>query len=67
MHTIKKKLLVGLLFAFFATVVQIFIKYKSDFFAGIMNHVESITINFVVFFLIGYVLLGNVLVLKKEG
>lgn len=67
MNNIKKKFLIGLLFSLFATVVSTLFKYYSDYLNLVMQNKENIGLNFLIFFLIGYVILGNLLATKKEA
>lgn len=65
METIKKKLIIGVIFSLFATLVNILFKYHSDLLNLVTQNISNIGVNFILFFLIGYVVLGNLLVAKK--
>ena len=67
MNKIKNKLIVGVLFASFAIIVQTLFKYHVDYFNLVMEHKKQVGLNFVIFFLIGYVILGNLFATKKES
>lgn len=65
MERIKKKFIVGFVFAIAASIVSVLIKYNENLWELIKFNVEAIGLNFVIFFLVGYVLLGNLFVIKK--
>lgn len=67
MEKVKSKLFIGVLFAVFATLVQCIFKYHSDFFNLIIQNLKSIGYNFIIFSLVGYLLLGNILLTKKQS
>jgi len=67
MEKIKSKFFIGFLFSIFATLVNVVFKYHSDFIHLISENIKSIGINFVLFFLIGYVVLGNLLGTKNKS
>lgn len=62
---IQKKLIVGLIFALAATVVSILIKYNQNLWELIKYNAQTIGLNFLLFFLVGYVLLGNLFLTKN--
>ncbi len=66
MNIIKKKIVIGLLFSIIAILVQVFVKYATNSLESILSNLSSIGINFVIFFLIGYVILGNLLAAKNK-
>ena len=67
MNKITKKIIIGFLFAFVAIIVNILMKYYQNLGTGIQNNLEEIGFNFIIFFLIGYVILGNLLATKKAN
>ena len=67
MNKIKNKLIVGFLFASFAIIVQTLFKYHTDYFNLVIENKKQVGLNFVIFFLIGYVILGNLFATKKES
>ncbi|NIJ45554.1 hypothetical protein FHR24_002022 [Wenyingzhuangia heitensis] len=67
MEKVKNKLLIGFLFSVITTLANSLFKYHSDFFNLVSGNIKSIGFNFIIFFLIGYVVLGNILVAKKES
>ncbi len=66
MENIKIKIIIGFLFSVFATLVNTLFKYHSDLLNLMGENLKSIGTNFIIFFLIGYVVLGNVLGAKKK-
>ena len=67
MNKIKNKLIVGLLFASFAILIQTLFKYHTDYLKLIIQNKNEVGLNFIIFFLIGYVVLGNLFATKKES
>ena len=67
MHKVQIKLMVGLLFALFAILVQTFIRFYDKDVSVILDYLGSIGINFIIFFLIGYIIIGNLLSPKNTN
>ncbi|MGY5351290.1 hypothetical protein ACXGQW_01745 [Wenyingzhuangia sp. IMCC45533] len=67
MNTIKNKAIIGFIFSVFATLVSSLFNHYFSSLNHIIANANRIGINFMIFFLIGYVVLGNLLVRKKQG
>ncbi|ANW95924.1 hypothetical protein AXE80_06360 [Wenyingzhuangia fucanilytica] len=65
MEKIKRKFFVGIIFAVAASLVSVLVNYHSNLWELVKYNAESIGLNFLLFFLAGYVLLGNLFANKK--
>lgn len=59
MNKIKNKLVIGFIFALFASLAQTLFKYHQDYLNQIVVHKNQIAFSFLIFFLIGYMIIGN--------
>lgn len=66
MDKIKRKFFIGVLFSLFATIVNTLFKYRADYLNLLKENIEAIGLNFLIFFLIGYIVLGNLLAPKNN-
>ncbi|MDO3695776.1 hypothetical protein QVZ41_13080 [Wenyingzhuangia sp. chi5] len=67
MERVKKKLFIGIIFAISASLVSVLIQYHENLWELIQYNSETIGFNFLLYFLVGYVLIGNLFANKKAN
>lgn len=66
MERVKRKIIIGVIFALAASLVSILIQYHENLWELIQHNSETIGFNFLLYFLAGYVLIGNLFTNRKS-
>ncbi|GGF69888.1 hypothetical protein [Wenyingzhuangia marina] len=67
MERVKRKIIIGVIFALAASLVSVLIQYHQDFWELVKFNANTIGLNFLLYFLAGYVLIGNLFTNKKAN